>query len=271
MIIVTLSEPDRFRIEAHLRPPRVYLDQDSLCDIAKTVERKQPFIAAFATRGTLLFSWTSALDVSGPQGRNVSLISDLLSGIGSNWIPLELDPWKVVRKESGIEPSSGVPCVSESFLETYYPYIHGGPLDLSTVVNLMHRNRAHYRREVEEISRYADEMVQSRRRQFLADQTCLDRILPPAGADPKRPAAYMLRSLERLVTREARGFRWTRNDGVDFLHATVASSFADYLLLDKHWKRRVLEVAPARTYKWVYYRAELDEFLEAFEACQPAE
>jgi hypothetical protein len=63
------------------------------------------------------------------------------------------------------------------------------------------------------------------------------------------------------------GFQWTFNDGVDFMHASVAATCADFLLLDRQWKRRVMEVAPPKAYQWVFYRNELDEFLDAFEHC----
>ena len=49
------------------------------------------------------------------------------------------------------------------------------------------------------------------------------------------------------------------------MHASVAGSCADFLLLDKSWKARVLQVAQPKDYDWLFYRSELDAFLEAFE------
>lgn len=77
----------------------------------------------------------------------------------------------------------------------------------------------------------------------------------------------MLRALERQVVSEAKSYTWMPNDGIDFMHASVASACADLLLLDKQWKRRVLVVAPPRAYQWVFYRHELDLFLDVFEHC----
>ena len=70
-----------------------------------------------------------------------------------------------------------------------------------------------------------------------------------------------------MITRQAKSHRWMPNDGMDFLHATVASPCAEFLVLDKHWKRRVMEIAPPKSYKWVYYGNEPDEFLDVFEHC----
>ena len=59
----------------------------------------------------------------------------------------------------------------------------------------------------------------------------------------------------------------TPNDGVDFMHATVAGGWADFVLLDRQWKQRLLAVAHPKSYRWVFYRNELDAFLEAFDTC----
>ena len=104
------------------------------------------------------------------------------------------------------------------------------------------------------------------RREGISFPDSFDRVLPALPNDPARPAAYLLRDLERLVTRQL-GFQWTINDGTDFMHASVAAPCADFLLLDRQWKRRVLEVAPPKAYPWVFYRNEIDAFLDAFERC----
>jgi hypothetical protein len=243
VVIVTTAGDDIFNVETTLRRPGVYLDQDSLADIARTRERRQRFLAVLETKGTLLFSWTNAIDLSGPQGDTVTKIRELLAGIGPNWLPLGMNPWKVARKESGEEAYGGSPCVSQSFLVNYYPYIHGGVLDLATVVDLVHEDRAVVLNNLNTFKSGVDRMVQGWRAQYIADANCLDHIFPPI-ADAARPTASILRGLTRLVTCEARAFTWMPNDGVDFMHAAVAAGYADFVVLDRQWKRRVLEVAP---------------------------
>lgn len=264
MINVTVSADGNVDVQATVRQPGVYLDQDSLIDISRTLARRQRFLNTLRTKGTLLFSWTNAFDLSGPQGDNVTRLREFLAAIGPNWVPIEMNPWTVARKENGDEPCSGSPGISESLLRNYYPHIHEGPLHLANIVDLIHDDRAAVQAELERLKQGADDMVQNWRNQFRADETCLDRLLPPL-ADVTRPHASLLRSLERQVTREARAFTWMPNDGTDFMHAAVAAVCSDFLVVDRQWKRRVLEVAPVRSYPWVYYRAELDNFLDAFE------
>ena len=255
-------------VEARLqRQPAIYLDQDSLGDLARYKPRRRRFLDIFEHKGTLLFSWTNAIDIAGPQSGTKERIHDFLDALGPYWIPLELNPYKVVRKEQGIEPSSGTPCVSESFLENYYISVKGSPPTLGRVVDLVHDKRDQVLANTTEIKDAVGQAVAERRSEYTRDPSCLDRMLPMVNWDPTRPTTFILRALERLVTREANSYTWMPNDGIDFVHAAIAGAYADLLLLDKQWKRRVLEVAPPRTYPWVFYRNELDQFLDVFEQC----
>lgn len=268
MIRVTRLENGGGEVKAELiRQPAIYLDQDSLADIARTATRRRRFLDIWANKGELLFSWANALELSGPQGDTVRYIRELLEALGPYWIPLELNPWKVARKENGEERSGGTSCVSESFLRSYFDKLHYDVTNLGKVVDLIQDDRENVRAEVQQWKTVADGMVEAFRSEFLRDSTSLDRSLPTIPYDPARPTTFMLRELERLVTREARQITWMPNDGMDFMHASIAGGWADFLLLDKGWKRRVLAVARRRTYPWVFYRYELDAFLDEFERC----
>ena len=269
MIRVTSTLDGGVEVEARLeRQPSIYLDQDSLLDLATTPARRTRFIETFKRKGTLLFSWTNALDLSGPQGSSAQHIKSFLEELGAHWIPLEINPWKVERKESGAEPSSGTPCVSESFLRAYYPHIHGGLMTLGKVIDLIAQDRDEFVTEIERLKREADRMVVSWRAGYEVNPASLDEFLPSLRYNPEQPVTFILREMARLVTREAKSHKWKPNDGVDFMHAIVSAGYGDFVLLDKHWKARVSKVAPPRSYPWLYYRFELDHFLDAFEKCE---
>jgi hypothetical protein len=79
----------------------VYLDTDSLIELATgAVLRRQRFVDALLRGGDLLFSFTNAVEIAGPQGTTATAIRSFLDSVRSHWIPLELDPWKVVRREA---------------------------------------------------------------------------------------------------------------------------------------------------------------------------
>ena len=70
MIRFTTTEDGHPFCEAELKERvGVYLDNDSLIELAKGQEsRRQRFIGALRRGGTLLFSFTNAVEVAGPQG-----------------------------------------------------------------------------------------------------------------------------------------------------------------------------------------------------------
>lgn len=65
-------------------------------------------------------------------------------------------------------------------------------------------------------------------------------------------------------------YPWTPNDGMDFMHATAGGAYTDLLVVDRHWKRRVLAAAQRKDSEWVFYRPELDSFLTAFDELELA-
>jgi hypothetical protein len=253
-----------------VRSPAIYLDQDSLHDLAEPKPRRDRFLDIFKRKGTLMFSWTNVMDTAGPQGGTKEEICGFLDALGPFWIPLEMNPYKVVRKEQGLEPSSGTPCVSETFLKAYYPIVHGNTPTLARAVDLVHENRSHVLANTEHLKNQISQTITTFRSEYIKDPSNLDRKLPPKEWDAARPATFMLRELERLIVSEAKSYVWIPNDGVDFMHAAVAGAYSDLLVLDKQWKRRILATAPKRLTPWVFYRNELDLFLDQFEQCEVA-
>ena len=97
----------------------IYLDNDSLIELAKgPTTRRRRFVDALLRGGTLLFSWTNAVEVTGPQGHSASAVRAFLDSVGPHWIPLELNPWKVIARE-GAGLTAQAP-VSEQFMEAYF-------------------------------------------------------------------------------------------------------------------------------------------------------
>lgn len=131
--------------------------------------RRQRFLDIWARRGELLFSFVNSLDLAGPQGDTARYIRDLLQDIGPYWIPLDLNPWRVIRKENGQESCIGSPSISEAFLRPYFLELRDEVTNLGRVVDL---------------------------EGFMRDDAFLDRQLPAIAYDPARPTSFMVRQLE---------------------------------------------------------------------------
>lgn len=275
----------------------VYLDNDSLVDLAKGPDpRRRRFVTALERGGTLLFSLTNATELSGPKGRSAEAVQAFLNSIGPRWVPLELNPWKVVRRErDGWGPRAPV---SDSFITGYfqrraYDLSPGG----SAVVDLSAETFFRLGTIVEwEATRVADpqgdedrdaadedesdegpsdsarldealrERLMRLRAEYDRNPISLDRQLPPVVYRADQPAMFVWLHLQRKLVQEAKAYQFKANDGLDFCHAVLAAAYGSLITLDKQWKRRVQELPTPNQLAKVYYRAELEQFLDDFEA-----
>ncbi|MBI3697339.1 MAG: hypothetical protein HY238_21190 [Acidobacteria bacterium] len=258
----------------------IYLDSDSLFELAEgAASRRQRFIEAVKRRGTLLFSLTNAAELAGPQGKSADAVRAFLDSLGPCWVPLELNPWKVVeREQAGL---TGRAPVSETFMEayvqrrTYDLSAQGGRvLDLSAenffrlgaVLDWAQESRNEIQRDALTMDDTLRSKVQHLRAEYDKDLTCLDRALPSIPYDERRPATFVLLHLLRTLVLEAKGFRYMPHDALDFCHAVLASAYGSLAALDKHWKRRVENLPrPSRLAK-VYYRPQANELVDTLEA-----
>ncbi len=203
MIRVSEPSPDSFIVEASLeRPPSIYLDHDSFDELVRRDPLRDRFLNAFRSKGTLLFSWTHVLDLSSAQGRTADLLRSFLESIGPFWIPLEMNPFQMLRKEHGIGAENSSPCVSETLLRAYYPYIHGGPLTLAKIIDLNATDRDAVQHELARLKTEITAMIERWRAEYVADPARLDRMFPRLPFDAAKPGTFVFRELGRIATRE---------------------------------------------------------------------
>lgn len=261
----------------------VYLDNDSLIDLAKgCASRRQRFVDAIQRKGTLLFSWTNAVEVAGPQGDSASAVRALLNDIGSHWVPLELNPWTVVKREQAALTTQAP--VSEQFMGAYFQQRayelspEGNKvLDLSSenffrlsaVLDWVQENRDSIRQDVARI----DDELRCRLKRLRADYegnpASLDRLLPPERFDQHRPATFVLLHLQRMLVVEAKAFQFKQHDGLDLCHAVLAAAYGSVVTLDKQWKERVARLPNSDRLAKTYYRPELDALVCVLESLDP--
>ena len=57
------------------------------------------------------------------------------------------------------------------------------------------------------------------------------------------------------------GYRLKKGDGADFCHVVIASSFASFPALDKHWKRRIERIPKPNELARIYDEPEIDKMI----------
>lgn len=87
----------------------IYLDNWALVNIAKDQLLKQRFLAALRKNGSLLFSFTNAVEIGGPAGDSAAKLKVFLSEIENYWIPAEMNAETVItREEKGMGRTSPI-------------------------------------------------------------------------------------------------------------------------------------------------------------------
>jgi hypothetical protein len=256
----------------------VYLDTWAVIELAKhNPLRRRRFVEALRTGDAdLVFSVANAVELTGPQGDSRDAVRVFLDDIGSHWFPVELNVTEVVlREQHSADPAKN--CVSEQFFMDHcahrmrdYTPGSGKVIDaselygLGTVVDWVHAERDSIRRGIEDLDATLVDRINGHFAKSEADRLWLDQAFPVWPFIPSQPATFMFVNLVRTLILEAKSHRLKTGDGLDFSHAVMGSAFANFVALDKHWKRRV-ERLPENRLARVYDRVQLDQMVTDIE------
>jgi hypothetical protein len=95
------------------------------------------------------------------------------------------------------------------------------------------------------------------------DPLLLDKKFPWVPFNPARPACFAYFNLLRVMAVDASSLK--KGDGMDFCHAVMATAFASFATLDKHWKRRVESLPKPNQLARVYGPSGLDQMVADME------
>jgi hypothetical protein len=277
MIRLSVEEDSRV-ILAETRGCPVYLDNWAIINLAKGCpSRRQRFVDALRQRGTLLFSWTNAIELAGPQGTSAEAVRNFLDSLGPHWVPVEMNPWTVVKREgAGLYAQAAV---SESFMEAYTLERFASRQSacasdtspehffrLGTVLDWVQKDRDSLGARTAEIHGALRDTLGQWRAQYETDLRSLDGFLPTF--EECRPATFVLLHLLHLLVRELKGYEFTPNDSLDFCHAVMGAAYGGLATLDREWKRRIESLPTPNNLAKIHYAPELDEFVSILESVE---
>lgn len=258
----------------------VYLDNDSIIELSKgDADRRKRFVTAIRKRGSLLFSITNAIEIGGPKGDSADKVRAFLDALGQYWVPVELNPWKVVEKERAGQTEKAP--ISESFVIAYFQqrayeqFPDGINLvdlcadsffRLSAVMDWVQAPTVNKTvgNKVDKMYATLRKSLEDARAKYDRNKASLDRA-PKMPFDSRRPATFALNHLLRTLIIEWRAYQFHRNDAMDFCHAVLASSAANIAALDKQWKRRVENLPEPNGLARIFYRPEIDQLVDLVE------
>jgi hypothetical protein len=274
LVIELTSEDGNPVVIAATKGYGIYLDNDSVSELATgSATRRQRFVDALHAKGTLLFSWANAIEVS-----SSSAVRSFLDSIGPHWVPIELSPWTVMKREAA--GLAGQAVVSESFMEAYFQdrshdLSHSSQvLDLSretffrlgALVEWVQERHDDIRADAARIDDALRKRLAAFRADYERDPQSLDQALPPGQFNEHAPATFVLSHLQRLLIQEAKQYHFKAHDGLDLCHAALAAAYGSLIALDRQWKRRVLTLPTLEKLARIYYRAEIDDLVATLDA-----
>ena len=258
----------------------IYLDNDVLIELATgDAARRNRFLRALAEGGELLFSWTHAAEVTGPQGGSAEATSDFLRRVGVHWVPLEGNPFVVADREQAGVPRERSP-IAERFVKSYVEQrlsdlsadgtgiidLSDTFFDLSAVAEWARTDRDCIRAEAVKADGAVKRLIERIGNACGTDRAVLDERYPPIRYDPLRPACFALRHLLRTLVIERKAFQFKDGDAADLCHAVIGTAYGSIATLDRQWKRRVERLPGPNGLACPFYRPQIGELVDTFEA-----
>jgi len=276
-MIRATADADGLRFNASVNGAAVSLDTWAFINLAKgDPSRRQRFLSTIHSGVELLFSVTNAAELSGPQGRSADVVRTFLDQIGPRWFPAKHDVTEVIKLEIECK-SPDAACIDQQFLKSYVadrlrPYTPG----CGKIINLSDDffclgpllDRVGPQREsIYESSSSFDELLKNKMSAIRAlskrDPLLLDKRFPWIPFNSARPACFVYFNLFRVMADEASSLK--RGDGMDFCHTVMATAFASFATLDKHWKRRVERLPKPNGLARIYGPSELEQLVTDME------
>ena len=260
---------------AEIPPNRygVYLDNWAIIELAVgDASRQDRFLKALTRGGELLFSWTNAAELWGPQGYSAAQIREFLGAIGAYWIPLEANPFTVARREcEGM--SRERTAISATFIKAYFAQrafemssegkavidLSEGFFSLEAVVDWAQKKRDSTRADLQRL----DDSLSGLVGHYQKNVDLMDNEFPPIPYDHQRPASFALAHLVRNLVTDA---KVEKGDGADLCHAVLGTAYGSVATLDKRWKRRVECLPKPNELARIFYKPQLDELVGTLEA-----
>jgi hypothetical protein len=275
-VIRLIDKGTDWRVETEVVGLPVYLDNHSIIDLAKrSPQLRTRFLTTLRERGTLLFSLTNAIEITGPQGKSSEAVRSFLSEVGPHWIPVDLDPSAVIRREKEGHPA---PPVSTEFVTGYahqrltefefagLPVDTADPtlFDLGKLLDWMKDHRAELRANADAMDASLGAQLAEFRRLYDAGNRVIDES-EGAPLLPDKRADYVMGQMLRMMIQEAKSHGFQPHDALDLCHAVMAISYGLLVTLDKKWWRRAGQMRYRDQLARVYYGNQLEQFVSDFE------
>jgi len=268
MVTCRPSGPD-YEFEVSADPPLIYLDHWALRRLSENLTLGARFLGAFTRRGTVMFSLMNVAEIARDASpHRAKEVRDFLESVGPYWIPMTIDPVRIIDAEERGETAHGPhPCLSVGFLTepAFAASLTKGVVSLAHVVDLT--RRPHGDDLIQTTDRKTAELqdiIQKFRDAYPANPKDLEKMYPLLKFDAAKPMRGIHNGLVRYTITDS--FTLNDNHARDLYHAIASVRCAQMVTLDAHWAGQVRKLKLPPEFVKVYSEVELDAFLADLEA-----
>ncbi len=275
MLSLTLDENGgslRADYRAAFSRVRIYLDNWALMSLGEDELLRERFLGALRANGTLLFSYTNAIEIGGPTGPSANSLRQFLGQIANYWLPAEMNMERIIEKEErGAGRAAPICHDLAGLVLRRTAAAQAGPVIAGNAATLFNLAGA-----LEAATAYANDPAQGATsdKRLLAEGfrnviQIIRRSAARPAALPNTPAAATQIALLRVFASDhRRGFE--DNDAFDFLHTVLAASYAHIAALDRRWTSLVNALPAAMSRPETFYARDLAQMVARFESLTSA-
>jgi len=195
-------------------------------------------------------------------------IRDFLEKLSAHWIPMTIDPLRVIDAEQkGRTPDGAHGCVSVAFISDprFARLLTKGAVTLAHVVDLT-RGRAGdlLRHDSDQDEANLLKNLGEWRAAHAANPKEVDTKYPFLKFDSAKPMRGIYYGLVRYAITDS--FTLNERHARDLYHAIASVGCADLVTLDAHWAGQVRKLKLPADFVRVYSESEFDQFLADLEA-----
>ena len=223
--------------------PSVYLDHWALRKISTDPLLADCLVTTLQkNKGTLLLSWLHLEEFSSVTNRSHAIAAEqLVERLLPQVFFLEPDPFTVIGRENTLM-AGGSPLPPHSdpdFLETFVHLRPSTPRPFTTQGLFTSMQTSGQDLQLKALAAEIVQSLEKMRIETHANQQLHQRVLRlPTGTAIQHGTRLLLRELTRTFLLNTK-LVITENHAIDLIHAVVPSAYADFVLLDKHWRVQV--------------------------------
>lgn len=248
MIAIRSTAESPIVVDMALTKPSVYLDYCVIGDLACERIRGDKVRNLLVDRGgTLCFSWVHLVELYGlGHGPTYDAITGYLATFGPSFALIEAIPGVVIQRESEWRPGLANPLVDIDLTKQLIAQWDARrPIDLSVLADLLARApelQSQLQQMQETWRAKVKSGVDDARVKYQTDKTArnnVDAIAAGQLIGSRTSHIYERAVNECIRTHEV----FNESDSFDFFHAVVSSAWADIVVLDKKWARRLRKLS----------------------------